>query len=179
MDEAEKKLLRLHWPALRRELLSRTSKPFFHPGFVIFFLVAILGLAPAGFWIEVFVYFSTCSTDLSSIRSSFVSFVPAFVAATCMQLVWTEEKKAIRAFAILLLAICMLGLVFCRTSYIDDNAAIVWGTISTVIAWWMWWIANANQKEFQEESPDPSNNAIGGSLSPDRELSGDLAGFQV
>ncbi|MFS2034782.1 hypothetical protein ACEN8I_12225 [Polaromonas sp. CT11-55] len=178
MDEAEKKLLLLRWPALKRELTVRTKKPLFYPGFVIFFLVAILGLAPAGFWIEVFLYFMSCSEDATAIRNAFVSFVPAFVAATCMQLIWAEEKKSIRAFAVLLLAICMLGLVFCRSTYISDLAAIVWGTLSTLTAWWMWWIANANQKEFQEEEPDSSINPLGGP-GLDRPLSGDLTGFTV
>jgi undecaprenyl pyrophosphate phosphatase UppP len=178
VDEAEKKLLLLRWPALKRELSARTKKPFFYPGFVIFFVVAILGLAPAGFWIEVYLYLMSCSTDPTAIRNSFVSFVPAFVAATCMQLIWAEEKKSIRAFAVLLLAICVLGLVLCRSSHLGDSAAIAWGTVSTLTAWWMWWIANANQKEFQEEEPDSSSNPIGGTIA-ERPLIGDLTGFKV
>lgn len=179
MDEAEKKLLRLHWPALGRELRDRTLKPVFHPSFVIFFVVAILGVGPTGFWIELFSYVTTKSLDASALRASFVSFVPAFVAATTMQLIWAENaKRSLRAFAILILSVCMLGLIFCKSSAFADPVAITFGVCSTAIALWMWWIANANQKEFHDESEDLSRNPIGGE-STDAPLAGDLSGFQT
>jgi hypothetical protein len=167
VDDASRKLLYRHWPALGRELADRTVKPAFHPSFVMFFIVAIVGVGPTGFWIELYAFVFKCQANAAALRASFVSFVPAFVAATTMQLVWAEsEKRSMRAFAILVLAICMLMLVFCGSEAIDDRAGIAWGGVSTVIALWMWWIANAHQKEFQDQSA-VVDNPIGGPLSGD------------
>jgi peptidoglycan/LPS O-acetylase OafA/YrhL len=142
--------------------------------------VAIIGVGPTGFWIELYSYFTSSAPKVATLRTSFVSFVPAFVAGTTLQLIWAEnEKRALRAFAILILSACMLGLVFCASNAIPDNAAVIFGSLSAAVAFWMWWIANANQGELMDQRPDDSHtNPIGGDH-VDVPLAGDLNGFQT
>lgn len=172
-----------HWHALGKELFDRTVKPFFHPSFVIFFIVAIIGAGALGIWIELYKYYMSdtsgvISTGMKPLRSSFASFIPAFVAATCMQLIWTEsDKKALRAFAVLVLSICMLGSIFCGLSNLSDEKAIIIGLCTSVLALWTWWIANANQKEFLDKDDDFMNPVGGENLNVP--LAGNLAGFQT
>jgi hypothetical protein len=180
VDEATQRLSKLHWPALGRELSQRTTQPISHPSFVIFFIVVIFGVVPTGFWIELYSYYASGQKSAATLRTSFISVVPAFVAATTLQLIWAEnEKRSLRAFSIFALSTCMLGLVFCASEAISNNVALFWGSVSAVIALWMWWIANANQRELMDEQPDISHDySIGGALS-NSPLAGSLDEFQT
>ncbi|WP_426087904.1 hypothetical protein [Janthinobacterium sp. PSPC1-1] len=178
MDEAERISLRLHWPALMRELGARTARPIYHPSFVIFFLVVIVGVVPTGFWIELYSYCTSAKSDSKLLRASIISVVPAFVAATSMQLIWAESARKLRAVAILVLSVCMLGLVFCGSAGIVPEAGISLGIVSAVLAFWLWWVANANQVEFLDEpSPTSFNNPVGGDVDSSIPLAGNLDGF--
>lgn len=177
MSDTEQQFRDRHWPALGREVKARTLNPLYHPSFVIFFFVAIIGLGPTGFWIELFNYMTDPKYDFGKVRASIVSFVPAFIAATTMQLIWAEGTRALRALAILMLSVCMLCLVLCGSEKVGNTVAMWLGCLSAIVSLWMWWIANANQKEFQDQTPDPGLNPVGGNL--DRDLAGTLDGWRT
>lgn len=146
-----------YWLALGRELQQRTMRGLRHPSYVMFFLIAIIGLGPLGFWIEIYTW-SLASPPASTtpIRTALVAFVPAFMASTSMQLIWAENNlRSLRATSILLLVICLLGLIFCKSFPEGSVFAIYAGLFSSVIALWTWWIANAKQADFLDDwSPD-------------------------
>ncbi|MBD8566234.1 hypothetical protein IFU01_18405 [Oxalobacteraceae sp. CFBP 8763] len=179
MELADRKKSQLHWPALGRELVSRTVEPSRHPSFVMFFLVVIVGIVPTGFWIELYAYFNATNPSTKLLRASIVSVVPAFVAATTMQLIWGEDgKKSLRAFAVLGLAICMVTLIFCGGDALVPWAALMFGATSAVIAFWLWWIANANQREFQDALSLASfSDPLGGEVDNTELLDEGLDGF--
>lgn len=166
-----------YWPILGRELERRLLSPCSHPSFLIFFIVAIIGIAPFGTWSELYEYVMDPNGSLTKLRASIVSFVPAFVAATLMQLIWAEERM-MRAFAILLAALCGLPWILCMSGRISDKPATIWGGVSIAIALIMWWIANANTREILD-SPSQDLDAVGGVLDPNRPLPGSLSGFET
>lgn len=95
-----------------------------------------------------------------------------------MQLIWAESARKLRAVAILALSVCMLGVVFCSSEAIAPTAGISSGIVSAFLAFWLWWVANANQVEFQDgPSPASFNNPVGGEVDNARPLAGNLDGF--
>ncbi|MYM87699.1 hypothetical protein GTP91_10955 [Rugamonas sp. FT82W] len=168
-----------HWRQLGVELKRRTTMPLEHPSFVFFFLVAILIVGPIGVWVELYGYITRIPPNAAPLRSSFTSFVPAFLAATCMQLIWAEDqRKSLRAFSILILAVCTVGLLFCNSRDFADGRAIFLGFILVALSMWMWWVANANQKEFMDSNNQFMTNPIGGE-NVDGPLQGNLDGFNT
>lgn len=153
--------------------------PARHPSFVFFFFVAIVIVGPVGVWFELYGYAIKIPLNAGPLRSSFTSFVPAFLAATCMQLIWAEDqRKSLRAFSILIFAICTAGLLLCNSSHVVDERAVQIGFVLVTLAMWMWWIANANQKEFMDDKNQFFTNPIGGD-NIDAPLRGNLDGFNT
>lgn len=166
-----------HWLALLRELWKRTMRGWRHPSYVIFFLVSIVGIGAIGFWIEVITWwYSQPHGSTTSIRTAMVAFVPAFMASTSMQLIWAESQRSLRAFSILMLSLCIVGLAFCKLLPTSSVLAIWAGVFSSLIAVWTWWIANANQAEFLDGwTPDVTK----GPLDVNTELAGDASAFKT
>jgi hypothetical protein len=168
-----------HWQTLGTELKKRTFMPARHPSFVIFFFVAIAGIGPLGIWTELTTFTLETSKGIGGVRSAFVSFVPAFLAATCMQLVWAEDyRRSLRAFSIFVFFLCAIGIRLCYV--IPDGykkSVLSIGFCLVILSMWMWWIANAYQKEFMDEIRD-FDNPIGGS-NLDAPLAGSLNGFNA
>lgn len=179
MNKTEKMLNRGYWSAFARLLWQRTSLPIHHPSYVIFFFVAILIIGPAGVWIEIYNYYTSPITNLSALKSSFMSFIPAFVTATCLQSIWAEGKsKAFRSFCILILVICTLCLLLSTSGALSKVSTLVYASISTTAALWMWWIVNANQVDYLDDDEDVSLNPTG-SDDMSMELQGDLSQYQT
>lgn len=171
-----------HWIALVKILYNGTVMPLGHPTFVLYFVVAILGLGALGIWLEVLP--SLISGDFSlinkqALQAAFIASVPAFLAATTMQMVLSEKTpKYLRAFAILMLAfaIALLGIASIATP--DNCISAVLGFIATAISMWMWWLGNANQLDLLETDPvETANATVGGDV--DNALQGDLSGWKA
>jgi hypothetical protein len=145
---------------------------------VIFFLIAIVGVGAVGLWIEVYTWWHA-NPDISTtpIRTAMVAFVPAFMASTSMQLIWAENNlRSLRATSIFLLAICILGLIFCKSLPVGNAFAIYAGAFSSAIALWTWWIANANQADFLDGwTPDVTK----GPRDVNAKLAGDASKFKT
>lgn len=167
-----------NWEALGLELWKRTTRGLKHPSYLIFFLIAIVGIGAVGFWIEVYSWWiADPAIPTTSIRTAIVAFVPAFMASTSMQLIWAESNlRSLRATAIFLLAICILGLIFCKSLPVGNAYAVYTGIFSSVIALWTWWIANANQATFLDGwTPDVTK----GPRDVNAKLAGDASGFKT
>jgi hypothetical protein len=170
----------LHYSALGQELWRRTRDPIGHPSFVIFFLLAVVGCAGLGLWIEVWAYFSSDqSGELDSVRTALTTYFPALAGSTVLQLIWAESSgRSLRAFALLCaFMIVLMTIVSSAGSKFDDGTAIWVGIVASIGAGWIWWITNADQQDFQDKiDPDA---AIGGGRDrvESRQLSGSLDGF--
>ncbi len=175
-----------------RELTNRTFGPLHHPTFVIYFLLVMLLVGPFSIWVEVFTFFflgspapaaaaadpatPTASASLAGLRTALLTFFPAVTATTALQLVWAERWKQMRAVAMLFFVIIAI-LAACMTPrQIGDSSAVAMGLAATVVALWLWWIANANNPDLLGEI-DPSD-PIGGDTATGP-LKGDLKKFIV
>ena len=105
-----------------------------------------------------------------------VSFVPAFMASTSMQLIWAESQRSLRAFSILLLCTCIASLAVCRSLPIGNEWATYAGIFASFIAVWTWWIANVNQVDFLDDwTPEVTK----GPRDVNAKLVGDVSSFKT
>lgn len=171
------------WNQLGRELKKRTEEPIGHVSFTLFFLVAIILLGGAGVWLELYSYFSYAPTaeeptaSAAAIRTAVITFFPALAGSACMQLIWvTGELKSLRAFATSVLVILFIAAVAIAPDKISTTPALLVGGLSSCIAFWMWWIANADHPDLKD-IVDPYASL--GKQDPSGELAGNLDGFKV
>lgn len=159
------------------EIKGRSLKPFDHPSFIVYFLVAILGLGGLGVWVELYrwIYDPSCHPSLSGIRTAVNTFYPALAGAAALQLVWSEQAKQLRSVAILLFVAFIATALWLAPAIITDLSATIAGSIASLAALWCWWIANANTPDFQDTNPDA---AVGGGDPATKPLPGGLNGFQ-
>jgi hypothetical protein len=169
------------WKTLGRELLDRTIEPAGHPSFVIYFLVSVVVAGGAGIWLELCTYlvtsFQSPPAQLGPLKTALITFFPAVACSACLQIIWAENNhKAFRAFAtMLLVAMTIFALLIGLIPIIPIEDALKFGVYSSLFSLWIWWIANARQKDILDDHDD--DDPVGGD--PAGNLTGDLAGFKT
>lgn len=167
------------WERLGRELLKRTVDPAQHVSFVIYFVVAVIVFGAAGIWTELYSHFfpgtpaPVTSQTFESLRTAVMTFFPALAGSSCMQLIWAEDGRSLRAFAIFIMTILVISVFFIAPRSIPDVLALTIGAISSLVALWTWWIANSKQRDLLD--PDAST----GGKDTSGDLPGSLDGFKV
>lgn len=164
-----------HWRFLFDEVVRKTRNPIQHPTFVIYFIVAVVGIGAWGLWTEIIANFFPKGRGILGFQDVFITYIPAFVAPTCMQLILAEKQKTLRAFSIFLTALCLVSFALCVK--ISSWPSMAFGVVSTLGALWLWWIANSDQSDFTDGRVD-LDAATGGEVSPDVPLAGSLADFK-
>jgi hypothetical protein len=165
------------WVLLGKELTRRSLFPLSHSSFFFFFIGGVVGLGGIGVWLELEALSRighTPPTPLGSLRTALIAFFPALAGTSCMQLIWSDEsKKYMKSFSTaIMLGAAAIAVMTARPS-VSDAAALWIASIASVVALWIWWIANAFQNEFL----DPPDAAVGGDAGAGP-LPGDLSDYQ-
>jgi hypothetical protein len=147
----------------------------------MYFLCAVILLGGIGFWIELYAFliYDASPTakieQISSLRTSVITFFPALAGSACLQLIWAENhQKSLRSFGVLFLCTMVLTALAISPSAVGNRSALIVGFFSSLAALWTWWIANARQNDLLDINPDAP---LGGN--EDAELEGNLDGFRV
>jgi hypothetical protein len=167
------------WSYLGRELQKRTWEPLGSVAFVVYFFLSTILFGCLGISIEVVkVMRSPGPVELAGIITAVIAFFPTLVGPTALQLVFASHKRNDTAFlAIAVLILCVsavTAIVLAIFSPIHPVPVLVIGIGCSVVAIWMWWIANGDNPTFKSTPPDA---ATGGD--PTRGLGGTLSGFQA
>lgn len=170
------------WAILGRELKRRTVQPAGHVSFALYFFVAVILLGGAGIWLELYSFMSHVATpdkptaSAAALRTAVITFFPALAGTSCMQLIWeNDDFRSLRAFATSALVVLFLAALAIAPSTISTSAALWVGCLASCVAFWTWWIANAEQRGLLDLDPD----APMGKKDPNADLAGDLDGFTV
>lgn len=164
---------------LCRELRRRTAEFPKRFSFIVYVLVAILGLGALGIWTElVKVALSGDPGALNGLFTATTTFYPAVVASATFQLLLIaagKNDRVMTAFGVLtmvfFLAAALLLSIF-RATY--PTLSLTAATILAVFSVWIWIVANADDPIYKPVSPDA---ASGGN--PSRDPKGDLSEFTV
>ena len=169
------------WTLLRDELWKRTKGPAAHASFVMYFLVAVVVIGAGGVWLELYLFMFLAETDdptsssVSGLRTAVITFFPALAGSACTQLVWAEDKnKSLRSFAFTALVLITILAIGISPSAIGSKTAFFMGSLASLFALWIWWIANAKQPDLLDSNLDAPLGKDPGS-----KISGSLDGFTV
>lgn len=166
------------WKHLRSELCRRTWQPFSSAPFVIYVLLAIVGLGCLGIWVEL-VKLARVDGDGSSdgVLTALATFYPALVGSASLQLILYSTgrgDKTLTSFALLaciasLASVVLISVFHTQFPILTVRAAIFFVLFSI----WLWWITNADDPTYKSA---PIDAASGGD--PDRPLAGSTKGFK-
>lgn len=161
---------------LWKDLRDRTFKPVGHVTFWVYLFLGVVLCSGLGVWFEVIRYmYAAEGAKPDAILVALLTFFPALVGSSTLQMVFASEAKGLRAFALflaVLFALAACWLAFGRPS--DFTVAMRWALFFSTAAIWIWWIANGGDPSFRDNIPN--NAPIGGDTSTP--LSGSLDGFK-
>ncbi|TXC71319.1 hypothetical protein FSB78_10475 [Sphingomonas ginsenosidivorax] len=165
------------WGELGHDLWRRTKRPLRHATFVSFFIGSVVGIGGLGIWVELInLGRGDSPVDLASLRTALATFFPALVGSTCFQIILGRYLKALKAVtfpASIALAVVGFWLIFDRG--LTAHKAITIAILATIVSLWFWWIANADNPDFFDETLPLA--AVGGDTA--RPLDGNLDGFDA
>lgn len=140
------------WKYLRNFLLDRLKSPARHPEFILYFILIIIGFGSIGVYISIFCDFSEDKWE-RNITLSMSSYFFAIVSTEAVELLFVKDKyirNAILLIAILTLAICVVLVI------VSFNVTLLWAFIVSgigiLLAWIVWWIANAENANLCDDS---------------------------
>jgi hypothetical protein len=152
-----------HWADLYRELKERITEPLRHPSFVFYFVAVILVVGGLGVSLSMIKIIGPDPSfmDLVALPRALSSYLLAILASAVTDLILGESsKRSLQMFALFLLVIgVILGLIG-LTSF-----ALRWAygcsLVGVLLAWCLWFVANADNAKLKEREPPP-NVATGG-----------------
>lgn len=173
---------------LWRGVVERTTRPLRHPSFVAFFILAVFGLGASGVWLELYVlvfpdrsatshflHYPGAPSRFDALRTAMITFFTAVSGTSAMQLIWAEDFKHFRSASALILFLFLVVALLIFPARICDCAAISVGALMSLLALWVWWVANAKQADLLDRV-DP-RDAVGGKTSTP--LSGSTSGWNT
>lgn len=141
-----------HWKVLWAEICSRVVEPTAHPSFIMFFLLTVIVISPAGIWLELYRFLIITPTPTSdALLTSIATFSPALMTSSCLQVIWGKPLPSFRAFLISVSIISGIGWIFCVAAPIQKSTSIALGLVLSFIALCVWWMSNATQKELRDD----------------------------
>jgi hypothetical protein len=146
MDELSK------WKLLGEFISERFRKPFKHPEFIFYFILIIVGFGSIGIFTSIFSEFTT-NVKERNIINSMSSYFLAIVSTGAVELLFIKDKiikNAVLLMSLAFLALCILFLLI--TFNIDITSAFLISGLGIILAWFVWWIANAENANLCDDS---------------------------
>lgn len=175
---------------LGRAVADRITDPLRHPSFVVYFLLAVLGLGALGVWLEVYILIFPdppiatqagqapviADSTVKPLRTALITFFTAVAGTSAMQLIWAEDLKHFRSASVLLLFLFLIVAVAIFPGRVPNLLTIPACILMSVLSLLVWCIANAKQADLRDDS-DPRAPLGGTDL--EAPLSGDTDGWDV
>lgn len=166
------------WSYLWSEIKRRTVQPFSSIPFLIYVLVAIIGLGCLGIWVELIkLALQTPGGSRGAVLTALCTFFPALIGSTAFQLILGATGKSDKIFVSIgyLVLILGLGAVILITLF---NGLLPSKTFWAAVAFsagavWLWWITNGDDPTYKST---PVDAASGGD--PNRKLKGNTQGYK-
>ena len=177
------------WLTLADELAARLVEPRYSVSFVMYLFTGVVLLGGIAIWLEIVRYAVEAHgmkkgepwPSLSGVLTAVHTFYPALAWSSTMQLVYGEKNdKWLKAVAIGFGSVTLLMAVFAMALagvWLAVTSMVV-GVLGTLIAIFLWWIANAPDPNLKDLLPKTVGmGAKGGAIEPDTALPGSTQGF--
>jgi hypothetical protein len=166
------------WIYLWREIKRRTFQPFSSIPFLIYVVVAIVGLGCLGIWVELIkLALQTPGGSQSAVLTALCTFFPALIGSTAFQLILGATGKSDKIFVSIGYLVLILGLggviLITLFNWLHPVKTFWAAVLFSASAVWLWWITNGDDPTYKSTSVDA---ASGGD--PNRTLKGNTRGFK-
>lgn len=166
-----------------RDLNASAREGFRHAPFQMAFWVGVVVFGGLGVWFEFYslvkeIIFSAKPLPpdaLRPLRIAVAVFFPAIAGATSLQIVFEENTKAHKGFAVCAGLLFILCLIPTTDRDLPDGCGLILGFFLSIVSLWIWCAANGRSLTYHS-SPD----APVGEKPFDEKMSGDgdLAGLK-
>jgi hypothetical protein len=160
MAEQQRKQVELsRWKNFSHELKKRTVQPLEQPTFVFYFVVVIVIVGGLGVLIKVpkAIGAGATSQDVLAVAKDLSTYLLAMIAAAFVDLNFSESAKqpSLRMFALSLSIIGAICAVYSNFTSNSGRACYI-ALFGTVLALFLWWIANFDNAKLLEPLPAPT-----------------------
>lgn len=166
------------WLYLWREIKRRTLQPLSRFPFIIYVIVAIIGLGCLGIWVELIkLALQTPTASQNAVLTALCTFFPALIGSTAFQLILGSTGRSDKIFVSIGYFVLILGLggvilITLFSAQFPDRT--YWAAVLfSGGAVWLWWITNGDDPTYKST---PVDAASGGD--PGRDLKGNTRGFK-
>ena len=158
------------------ELRRRTMAPIRHATFWFYIALGVVLFGGAGIWLEIIKYiYGSSGSNSASILTALVTFFPALIGSSSLQLVFQDTTKPLKAASMTwIIFFSILAIWLTLDHDILKSVAFPCAIIAFFSALWTWWLANADDTTFRDLL-DP-DGPVGGRT--DQTLAGDLTDFK-
>lgn len=168
------------WKLLYQELKKRTCDPLNDFTFFVYLLLAIFVFGGLGIWVELFKpLISSKAIELSSLTIALITYFPAQIGSTGLQLVLSshdKRDKLMMSFGIFVFVVFMLAsIALSLLSAQHPTMVLTLSSLCAILAVWLWWVTNSVDSTYRK-GPTPDAPTGG---EPNRSLPGTLDNFTV
>lgn len=142
MDSKEEEISK--WSELKEFLIFRTKKPISHPEFIVYFLLVILIIGGLGVWSDLF-----RANDLNkSISNNLNAYALTIIAASTIELIFSKETILKNTLTLISVGIIVIYIFLFFILNNNNVPTLIFSVLSTLIALYIWWIANAENSNL-------------------------------
>lgn len=151
------------WNELRLYFSGRTTSPFDHPEFILYFILVIVGFGAIGVWSSFLGHEKGSVFNHTNLINNIASFSIAIIAGGSIELMFTENKYIKNTLSFITLSIIAISVVSFMVLFNTNNLYLYFLAIPFgIISLYIWWIANADNanltKNFFIEQSEKSSN---------------------
>jgi len=166
------------WRYLKQEVFRRTTQPFSDFPFVIYVLLAIIGLGCLGIWVELTkLSLSSGVRNYDGVLTALATFFPALIGSSSLQLILAStgnSDKVLVSFGYFVSIIAIAGVILISVFHRLFPELTFWScVVFACLAVWLWWFTNGDDPTYKSGAVDA---ASGGD--PSRAPKGDTTGFK-
>ena len=165
------------WKYLWQEMGRRTKQPFADAPFVIYVLLAIIGLGCLGIWVELIkMFFAQGTHRYDGVFTALSTFYPALVGSAAFQLILSSTgrgDKTLVSFGFFVSVISFASVVLISIFYnYSPVICLLASVFLACFAVWLWCFTNGDDPTYKSA---PVDAASGGD--PSKALKGSTNGF--
>lgn len=167
----------MHWKNFIDEIKERFISPFKYPQYVGYFIFCILLIGATGVYITIWDFFVNNGDGLD-ISKEMGTYLIAILGTSILDLNLSREIKNKDSFFIYSLIILLIGVITVFLIVrIDTIFSFILAFIGVLLAWFIWWFANADNLNLTRESVKlTKDDTTGGDT--DSEVNGSTEGFK-
>lgn len=148
MENSPKEIIS-KWLELKLFFKNRIITPVYHPEFIIYFILIIIGFGGIGIW---FCIYDECSKNVFShlnVISNILSFSVAIVAAGSIELMFADNKILKAPLLLISISIIFLSILFYILIINEGSPLYYFFAIPMALfSLFVWWIANAENSNL-------------------------------